>query len=274
MKSLATMLQGNTISAAISLVEADIKADPADADLRAALVQLLCLMGNWQRARMQLKSWQALKPIAQPTTYLLIQSVEAELQRQAVFAGEAPPRWLNTPASWMTQLLQALHHDLRGETEQAETLRDRALEAATASSGQLSLATDEGQKTEVFSWLTDGDGRLGPICELALNGHYYWLPFTAIADIQFQAPQSVTDLVWSHALVRLVDGREQVCQLPVRYPLAADAADALLLAKRTEWHPLGNSQHYTGSGLKTWIGDETEFPLLNLRQLSFDQGHG
>ncbi len=272
MKSLVGMLQGNTISEAIIQVESDIKAHPTDADLRAALVQLLCLIGNWQRAKMQLKSWQALKPIAQPTTYLLTQSVEAELQRQAVFAGTATPMFLNTKESWVMQMLQALQHDVRGETSKAETLRDSALDGAMASSGQLTFAMgEEEQSTAAFAWLTDGDGRLGPICELALNGSYYWLPFTEIADIQFQAPQSAIDLVWSHALVRLVDGREQVCQLPARYPLLADSSDAVLLGKLTEWFPLGESQHYVGSGLKTWLSDEAEFPLHHLRQLSFDR---
>lgn len=95
MKSLANMLQGGSVSAAIGAVESEIKARPADADLRAALVQLLCISGNWQRANAQLKSWQALKPIAQPTTLLLMQSVNAEQQRQAVFAGEAAPRYCN-----------------------------------------------------------------------------------------------------------------------------------------------------------------------------------
>lgn len=82
MKSLASMLQGHSIAAAITAVENEIKGKPADADLRAALVQLLCLSGNWTRANAQLKSRQALKPIAQPTTLLLMQSVNAELQRR------------------------------------------------------------------------------------------------------------------------------------------------------------------------------------------------
>ena len=84
------------------------------------------------------------------------------------------------------------------------------------------------------------------MCELALNGVYYWLPFADIATIQFRAPQSAIDLVWSHALVRLTDGREQVCQLPARYPLAEGSDDALLLGKRTEWQPLGDGTHYAG----------------------------
>ncbi|KEY58989.1 type VI secretion system accessory protein TagJ [Serratia sp. DD3] len=272
MKSLAGMLQGKSISKAITQVETDIKAHPTDADLRATLVQLLCLMGNWQRAKMQLKSWQALKPIAQPTTSLLMQCVEAELQRQAVFAGHATPMWLNPVESWMTLMLQALHHDLNNAFDQAEIVRDQALEEAVASSGQLTFSNGEELKTETFSWLADSDGRLGPICELAFNGGYYWLPFAAIAEIQFKAPEGVIDLVWSQALVRLIDGREQVCQLPVRYPLLANSADVLLLGQLTEWHPLGDSLHYAGSGLKTWLSDEAEFPLLSLRQLSFDQG--
>ena len=230
MKSLASMLQGQSIGAAITAVENDIKAKPADADLRAALVQLLCLSGNWTRANAQLKSWQALKPIAQPTTLLLMQSVNAELQRQAVFAGTAAPALLRQDQPWLKLMVQALHQDAQGAAEQAQALRDEALEAAPAGAGRLTLAEGDQERQLRFDWLTDGDGRLGPVCELALNGVYYWLPFADIAAIQFQAPQSAIDLVWSHALVRLTDGREQVCQLPARYPLAEDSDDALLLA--------------------------------------------
>ncbi|CAI0743466.1 type VI secretion system accessory protein TagJ [Serratia entomophila] len=272
MKSLASMLQGGSISAAVGAVENEIKARPADADLRATLVQLLCLSGNWQRANAQLKSWQALKPIAQPTTLLLMQSVNAELQRQAVFAGNATPALLQQNQPWLQQMLQALRLDAQGETGQAQALRDSALEAAPASAGQLTLAQGEQAQSLAFEWLTDGDGRLGPVCELALNGAYYWLPFADIAEIQFQAPQSAIDLVWSHALVRLRDGREQVCQLPARYPLAENSDDALLLGQRTAWLPLGDGPHYAGLGLKTWLSESDEFPLHSLRQLSFGAG--
>ena len=119
MKSLASMLQGHSIAAAITAVENEIKGKPADADLRAALVQLLCLSGNWTRANAQLKSWQALKPIAQPTTLLLMQSVNAELQRQAVFAGTAAPALLRQDQPWLKLMVQALHQDAQGAAEQA-----------------------------------------------------------------------------------------------------------------------------------------------------------
>ena len=88
--------------------------------------------------------------------------------------------------------------------------------------------------------------------------------------MRFQAPASVTDLVWRHTLVRLVDGSEQVCQVPVRYPFAPDAPDDLRLARLTEWQPLDEAQqHYIGHGQKVWLNDSAEFSLLTLETLTF-----
>ena len=55
---------------------------------------------------------------------------------------------------------------------------------------------------------------LGRCVKTPVNGRYFWVPFCAIDAIRFQAPlASVTDL-GRHALVRLTDGTEQVCQIP------------------------------------------------------------
>lgn len=271
MNSLTHLLADATLSDAIISLENDIKAAPADADKRAALTQLLCLSGNWQRARAQLKSWQALKPIAQPTVLLLTQSVEAEIQRQAVFAGEAAPSFKGYEQSWLPLMAEALRLDANGDAAAAQEMRDRALEEAPATRGSLTLAEGGEERDVSFDWLMDGDGRLGPLCEALLNGTYHWVPFSDIEEIRFQAPQSAIDLVWSHALIRLNDGREQVCQLPARYPLPDDADDALRLARRTEWVPMGDTPHYAGLGQKTWLSEDGEFPLHTLRHLRFGQ---
>ncbi|MGL4201197.1 MAG: type VI secretion system accessory protein TagJ, partial [Enterobacter roggenkampii] len=124
--------------------------------------------------------------------------------------------------------------------------------------------------TQAFDWLMDGDARLGPVCETLVNGRYCWLPFNAIAEIRFQAPASVTDLVWRHALVRLTDGTEQVCQIPARYPFAADASDAVKLGRTTDWHPLDtDGTLYEGQGQKAWLSEQSESPLLSLSLVTF-----
>ena len=56
MNTLYQRLAGESISDALLRLEAEIKARPADADLRAAFVQFLILSGNWARALTQLKS--------------------------------------------------------------------------------------------------------------------------------------------------------------------------------------------------------------------------
>ncbi len=95
----------------------------------------------------------------------------------------------------------------------------------------------------------DGDSRFGPVCEVINQGRYYWIPFAAIREMQFQAPASVTDLVWRHTRVQLIDGSEQVCQIPARYPLLAGADERFLRAGAT---------------------DSAEFSLLSLQQVLFD----
>ena len=116
----------------------------------------------------------------------------------------------------------------------------------------------------------DGDARLGPVCETLVNGRYFWVPFCAIDTIRFQAPASVTDLVWRHALVRLTDGTEQVCQIPARYPFADGAPDSVKLGRTTEWLPLDDDGTlYEGMGQKAWLSEQSESPLLTLSLVTF-----
>ncbi|AWC86076.1 type VI secretion system accessory protein TagJ [Enterobacter cloacae complex sp. FDA-CDC-AR_0164] len=263
MNTLYQHLAGESLSDALVRLEAEIKVRPADADLRAAFVQFLTLSGNWTRALTQLKSWLALKPQAKPTVTLLEQSIQGELQRAQVMAGQTRPAMPETQWPWLTTLAAALND----AGERAQALRLEALEQAQATAGQITLENDE---TQAFAWLMDGDARLGPVCETIVNGRYFWLPFNAIAEIRFQAPASVTDLVWRHALVRLTDGTEQVCQIPARYPFAADASDAVKLARTTEWLPLDNDGTlYEGMGQKAWLSEQSESPLLSLNLVTF-----
>lgn len=263
MNTLYRHLAGEFLNDALLRLESQIKARPADADLRAAFVQFLTLSGNWARALTQLKSWLALKPQAKPTVTLLEQSIQGEQQRAQVLAGMAAPAMPHAQWPWLTTLAAALTES----GEHAHALRLTALEQAQASAGQLAFDNEE---TQDFEWLMDGDARLGPVCETIVNGRYFWLPFSAIAKIQFQAPASVTDLVWRHALVCLTDGSEQVCQIPARYPFANEAADAVKLARTTEWRPLDNDGLlYLGQGQKAWLSEQSENPLLSLSLVTF-----
>lgn len=263
MNTLYQHLAGESLGDALRRLEADAKTRPADADLRAVFVQFLILNGNWTRALTQLKSWLALKPQAKPTVTLLEQSLQGELQRAQVMAGQARPSMPETQWPWLTTLAAALNES----GARAQALRLEVLDQAQANAGHITLENGE---TQAFEWLMDGDARLGPVCETLVNGHYFWLPFNAIEEIRFQAPACVTDLVWRHALVRLTDGTEQVCQIPARYPFAADASDTVRLGRTTEWLPLDDDGTlYEGMGQKAWLSEQSESPLLSLSLVTF-----
>lgn len=262
MNTLYQRLGGESVSDALARLENDIKARPADADLRAAFVQFLCLSGNWTRALTQLKSWLALKPQAAPTVTLLEQTLQGELQRAEVLAGRQLPQMPQGQWPWLADLASAL-----STPAQANSLRLAALGQAEANPGALSTGSDE---ENGFDWLMDGDARLGPVCETIVNGRYFWVPFSAIAEIRFQAPASVTDLVWRHALVRLTDGSEQVCQIPARYPLGEQPEERFMLGRATEWTALDDDGAlYLGQGQKVWLNDSSEYPLLTLDVVTF-----
>lgn len=263
MQTLYQQLANTSLADTLTRLENDIKTQPTNADLRAAFVQLLCLAGNWRRALIQLKSWLALKPQAKPTITLLEQAIAGEQQRSDVMAGRARPNMPDTQWPWLSPLSAALS---ASDVNAASTLRETAFEEAECSPGEIK--TQDG--AHHFDWLMDGDARLGPVCEIIVNGRYFWLPFSAIAEMRFQAPASVTDLVWRHTSVRLVDGTEQVCQIPARYPLTEDAEERFLLARATEWQAInGAGEQYLGLGQKVWLNDSDEFPLLSLESLTF-----
>ncbi|MEN4567268.1 type VI secretion system accessory protein TagJ [Pantoea agglomerans] len=267
MESLQHRLASATLGETLADVTRQIQANPANADLRAAFVQLLCLSGNWSRAQAQLQSWLALSPQAQPTVNLLQQAIAGELQRDAVLRGQADPVLPGSAWHWCDTLLAALQAETAGDVARGSTLRAEALELAAANPG---TATQQDQPT-AFSWLMDGDSRFGPVCEVISQGRYYWIPFAAIREMQFQAPASVTDLVWRHTRVQLVDGSEQVCQIPARYPLLAASDERFLRASVTEWQPLGEDpDQFIGQGQKMWLSDSAEFSLLSLQQVAFD----
>ena len=264
--TLYQQLAGTSLTDSLARLESEIKAQPANADLRAAFVQLLCLSGNWARALIQLKSWVALKPQAKPTVTLLQQAISGEQQRIEVMAGRARPHMPDTQWPWVAAMVSAL-----GEQGDASHQRRHAA-LAQADVNPADITLQDGT-VHHSGWLMDGDARLGPVCEVIVNGRYAWLPFSAIEEMRFQAPASVTDLVWRHTSVRLVDGTEQVCQIPARYPLTEPTEERFLLARATEWQPLdGDESQYLGHGQKVWLNDSEEFPLLTLETLTFSEG--
>ncbi len=133
---------------------------------------------------------------------------------------------------------------------------------APASSGTLD--------GEPFEWIADADARLGPLVEMIVNGHYYWVPLHRLTRIAFDSPADLRDTVWMPAQVTFASGGESVAFVPTRYDgTLAAANDALTLARRTEWHE-PHEGVFVGVGQRVFATDIGEHSLMDVREILLD----
>jgi type VI secretion system protein ImpE len=246
--------------AALAHLQEDVRARPADSKLRVFLFQLLCVLGQWDRALNQLKVASSLDPIALPMAQMYGEAVRCEVMRDEVFGGNRSPMVLGRPEQWLALLIESLSLAARGERRHSEELRLRAFEEAGASTGDI-----DGRP---FDWIADADSRLGPVMEAIINGRYYWVPFSRLSKVAFDVPEDLRDMVWMPAQLQFPNGGESVALVPTRYPRSQVAADgSIVLARKTVWEEVAVDS-YHGLGQRIIATDTGDTPLLEIRSIS------
>jgi type VI secretion system protein ImpE len=250
-------------AAALARLQDDVRARPSDAKLRVFLFQLLCVLGQWERALNQLKVASELDPIALAMAQMYGDAVRCEAVRDAVFEGRKSPMVLGEPDQWLALLIESRLRAGAGDVAQSEDLRQRAFEGAPASPGDL-----DGQP---FEWIADADSRLGPVLEAIINGRYYWVPFDRLSKVSLDKPEDLRDLVWMPAQLQFQNGGETVALIPTRYPGSESSGDgALALARKTAWEPFAEDA-YRGLGQRIFATDAGETPFLDVRAITIRQ---
>lgn len=255
-------LKNGDAAAALKLLTDQVRAQPQDVKLRTFLFQLLCVLGQWERALNQLKVAGELDAATLPMVQTYREAIACEALRQQVFAGQKLPMLFGEPEAWVALLIEALLREGCGEADAARTLRAQALEQAPAVPGQADGTP--------FAWLADADGRLGPVLEAIINGRYYWLPLNRLARFDIEAPADLRDAVWMPAHFEFTNGGEVVGLVPTRYPGTNLAAgDALALARRTDWVERAPGD-FIGLGQRLLTTDGQDIGLMDLRSVVFD----
>jgi type VI secretion system protein ImpE len=258
----ATLRLGDT-SAALQQLQAQVRAQPADARLRTFLFQLLSVRGDWQRALEQLTLAAQLDPKALLMAQTYREALRCEALRARVVAGQTSPMVVGEPDPWLGLLVESLLRAGMGDQAASRALRARAFEQAPASSGTI-----DGQR---FEWIADADVRFGPVLEAVLNGGYYWIPFGRLQKIALAPPEDLRDLVWAPAQLQFANGGEAAALVPSRYPGTETSADgALQMGRRTAWTEVSEDVQH-GLGQRLLATDVAEYPLLEVREIIIDQ---
>jgi type VI secretion system protein ImpE len=256
-----TLKEGD-LKGSLEALQKQVRDDPADVGKRIFLFQLLSVMGSWGRALTQLDVAGQLDSQTFPMVQTYREALRCEALRSRVFEGARQPTVLGDPQRWIALAFESVRLCAEQQFAQASELREQAYEDAPETSGRIN--------GEAFSWITDGDTRVGPFVEAIVNGGYYWIPFDRIARVEIDPPVDLRDLVWAPASFTWANGGQTVGFIPSRYPGSADDSDAAhLLCRRTDWLEQAPETHF-GRGQRMWYTDQGEYSLLEVRTIEID----
>ena len=257
------LLHGGDPRAALARLTEAVRAKPADANLRIFLAQLLCVLGQWERAHTQLNVVADLDKLAIPMRETAGHAIRCELMRAQVFAGKRTPMVFGQPDEWLALLIESLLQAGQGNAALSQDLAVRAFDAAPPASGRIDDTP--------FEWIMDADSRIGPVLEACVNGRYYWIPFARLSRVTLEAPEDLRDCVWMPAHLMFSNGGETVALVPTRYPGSQDSADGLIcLARKTEWSEIGGDR-WAGLGQRVLVTDAGEHDLMGVRNIQLDE---
>ncbi|MHC4070599.1 MAG: type VI secretion system accessory protein TagJ [Planctomycetota bacterium] len=241
------LLRSGQLHEALAALESEVRADPANAKLRVFLFQLLCVLGDWERALTQLNT---------------AAELDAVNLRGQIFAGKRSPLIFGKPDDWVGSLVKANQLFSEGQYKASQELRERAFEEAPAITGTID--------NEQFEWIADADTRFGPVLEAVIDGKYYWVPFATIKRIHIEAPTDLRDVVWIPAIFTWVNKGEIPGLIPTRYPGSESSDDdAVRLARKTEWIEKPG-EVYLGLGQRMFATNMGEFSLLQVQQIELN----
>lgn len=258
----ADLLRSADPAGALKALSEEIRAKPGDSRLRVFMAQLLCVLGQWERALNQLSVAAELDALAVPMKQVYGEAIRCEGLRAEVFAGKRTPMVFGQPDQWLALLIESLLRRGAGDAQAAEQLRARAFDEAPAVAGRIDGTA--------FEWLADADMRLGPVLEAYINGRYYWVPFARLAQVKIEPPEDLRDAVWMPAHLLFENGGEALALIPTRYEGTEASGDgALQLARRTEWREIA-PEVWCGLGQRLLGSDAGEHALMDVRQIDFD----
>ena len=258
--------QSESLTEALKIQEDRIRRQARDTDLRLMHLDLLCLLGQWERALTQLDVLIRLDQSqeAEATVYRLL--IRAELDRRRLFARpEHPPLAVAPSSPWFADLWAAFQAQAAGLTDEADEARHRALALISARPGRALLKA-EGAGVD-FDWIIDSDSRLGPLTELIIDGQYAWLPFDEIDKIGFRPIRHPRDLIWPQVDLDRPAGPLHTFLL-ARYPGSEELEDVLRLGRETRWRDEGQTATI-GFGQRVWASSGRDLAVYDLAGLDF-----
>jgi len=250
------------LTEAIKAMNDEVREHPADTHRRGFLCELLCLVGNLDRADLQLDTMSDQDPQVMAGISLIRQLIRGEQHRRQFYKDGRVPEFIGEPTEHLQLHLQASIALREGNVAGAlETLVDAEAARPKCSGTWNGNAFDD---------LRDLDDLTASFFEvLTSTGKYFWIGTEQVVSMTFRAPSRPRDLMWRPCHMDVRDGPDGEVYLPSIY-VGTDALEdeRALLGRVTEWTG-GDGAPVRGLGQRTFLAGEQAVPILALESIEF-----
>jgi len=256
------LIQAGKLSEARQQLVAAVKKSPADTILRTMLFQVLCYLGEWDKADRHLQAIAAQDSRREAGVLGYRNIIHAEMERHEVVNKNKNGSFISDPPDYIELFLQVRHQLDEGRTSEAEELLTKIDAQRPLLSGTVNDIP--------FVGFCDTDATLFPFLEVITHDRYLWVPFESIREVSVAEPESLLDLLWIAARITTWEGLTMNCSLPVLYPNSSLHADEKIkMGRITDWLPLAGP-YARGVGRHVFDVGGKDMSLLELHEIVFN----
>ncbi|GAB1584258.1 type VI secretion system accessory protein TagJ [Phyllobacterium phragmitis] len=255
----ARLLAEDALTEAIGMARAQVKADLTDKAVRQLYIDLLILLGDYEKADAQCAQAATLMPDASIDFIHLRNQLRAMAVRRAWFEMGEAPTFPKGPTELDRAALTLIMANRAGEHKLAKA----ALIVLEETRGERPLCWNG----KLFADFRDLDDRTPHALEvLTTGGAYLWIDFSRIAAITMEPIAYPRDLAFRRAQLSLLDGATAPVLLPAVYQGSGDDPK-LLLGRETKWVKEA-SGITTGRGQRCFLAGDELVPLHETSSIS------
>ncbi|MGH1470076.1 MAG: type VI secretion system accessory protein TagJ [Cellvibrionaceae bacterium] len=249
-------LEGN-LTKAVEKISEEVKNAPSSVSKRAFLIELLCFVGDWERADKQLNTLLSLDEKSALTVGTWRQLIRAAQARDDVFQRGAMPDVIELPTERIQAALKLLILDKEGNSNECESQLNTMMTFNDKNEFSINNKT-------VSDWRDLDDVNSNILELLGTNGKYFWVDFEQVESIEFDTPRRPLDLLWRKASIALKSGTTGEVFVPAIYPSQKND-DALKLGRKTDW--IEENNIVKGLGLRTWLVGDEAISLMDVESI-------
>lgn len=262
MQALKLLNEGK-LDEAVSAAKQMVREEPGNLAAREILVEILCLVGDFERADKQAESILMQAPDLAVSIALLRQLIRGEITRRECWTQGRVPEFLGEIDEVSKQALLAVVANRQGRPEEAAQIISQLDENRPPLKGRCNA--------NAFSEFRDLDDLcLAHLEVVTSTGKYYWVPFHRIESLEFEPVSRPKDLFWRQCRLVVQDGPDGVVYVPALYvqtDLQTESPERL--GHATQWIE-GEVGPVVGTGQRVFLVGEDELPIMEIKTLEFE----